>query len=490
MIMLKFRLIPRNLWGMLIVLLSFLVSSNISAQNVEATLFKEAIDVLEAAKRASADILSPTNFDEAMRYYDLAENQYQKGKKLEDIRRNLKASLVYFNQALDASKLAEVTFISVIKVRADAMDAEAAQYAKNEWKKAEDKFREAAEKLEDGDVNDAKKKGAEATTLYRQAELAAIKGNYLNETWALLDKAEKMNVGDRAPKTLQKAKELTQQAEKELNENRYDTDVARGLAQLAKYEAKHAIFLSNTIKKMKGSDLEDILLAAEKPIQKIATSMDVLAKFDEGYDKPTNQIIKYITAYQDSVSKLSQQNDDLNKQIKVQEARISELEDKLGGITVEQSDLKNRLEEAAKIREGFSSLEELFSRDEAILLRDGNNIRIRLIGLNFTPGQSIIKTEYYGLLSKVQKAIKTFPDCNVTIEGHTDSYGGDQLNMQLSTDRAAAVKQYLLANMGIEPYRIQAVGYGEDRPIANNETAEGRAKNRRIDIVISPKTTY
>ena len=81
-------------------------------------------------------------------------------------------------------------------------------------------------------------------------------------------------------------------------------------------------------------------------------------------------------------------------------------------------------------------------------------------------------------------------DRNVTIEGHTDSYGGDQLNMQLSTDRAAAVKQYLLANMGIEPYRIQAVGYGEDRPIANNETAEGRAKNRRIDIVISPKTTY
>jgi outer membrane protein OmpA-like peptidoglycan-associated protein len=489
MMMLKFKLTPGSLWGLLIAIILFLVSSNINAQTVEATLFEKAADVLESAKRASADILSPSNFDEALRYYEMAEDQYQKGKKLEDIRRNLKASLVYFNQALDASKLAEVTFTSVIKVRADAMDVEASQYASREWKKAEEKFREAAKKLEDGDVNDAKKKGAEAVTLYRQAELAAIKGNYLNETWSLLNKAERMDVGDRAPKTLQKAKELTQQAEKELNENRYDTDVARGLAQLAKYEAKHAIFLSNTIKKMKGNNLEDILLAAEKPVQRIATSIDVMAKFDEGYDKPTNQIIEYITAYQDSVSKLSQENDDLSKQIKVQEARIQELEDKLGGITVEQSDLKKRLEESAKIREGFASLEELFGRDEAILLRDGNDIRIRLIGLNFTPGQSIIKVEYYGLLSKVQKAIRTFPDCKVTIEGHTDSYGGDQLNQQLSTDRAAAVKQYLLANMGIEPYRIQAVGYGEDRPIANNETREGRAKNRRIDVVINPKTT-
>jgi OOP family OmpA-OmpF porin len=486
--MIKVKLVP-SVVGIIFILIFCSFSPNLIGQNVESKLFKEAIEVLEAAKRASADILSPNNFEEAMRYYDLAEEQYQKGKKLEDIRRNLKASLVYFNQALDASKLAEVTFTSVMKVRIDAMDAEASKYASGEWNKAEDKFREAAKRLEDGDVNDAKKKGAEATTLYRKAELEAIKANYLSETWNLLRLADKSNVGDRAPKTLKKAKDLVQQAEKELNENRYDTDVARGLAQLAKYEAKHAIYLSKVIKEMKNKDLEDILLAAEKPIQRIAASMDVVAKFDEGYEKPTNQIIKYITVYQDSASNLSQEVNALDQQIKDQQARIAELEEKLGGISEEQSDLKKRLEEAAKIREGFDSLEQLFTREEAILLRDGNDIRIRLIGLNFDPGQSIIQTEYYGLLAKVQKSIKTFPDCKVTIEGHTDSYGGDQLNQQLSTDRAAAVKQYLLANMGIEPYRVEAIGYGEDRPIANNETREGRAKNRRIEIVIHPKIT-
>lgn len=476
----RIKSIPTIL-SVLCAVLFFLYGTQLFAQGIEASLFKESIEVLEAAKRSGADILSPKNFDEAMRYYNEAEKQYQQGKKLEDIRRNLKAAMVHFNQALEASKLAEVTFTSVIKVRMDAMDAEASKFAKEKWKKAEDKFREAARELEDGDVNNAKKKGAEATARYREAELEAIKANYLSETWNLLKKAEEMDVDEEAPKTLQKARELAQQAEKELNENRYDTDMARGLAVQAKYEAKHAIFLSKAIKKMKKNSLESVLLAAEKPLQRIAAEMDMVAQFDEGYDKPTSNIIEKVKAYQDTIRKM----DDLRHQINVQQARIAELEEKFGG---EHSELKKKLEEVEKIRKGFATLEELFSRDEAILLREQNDIRIRLIGLNFAPGQSIIRPEYYGLLAKVRKSIDTFPGCKVTVEGHTDSYGSDQLNQQLSTDRAAAVKQYLLANMEIEPYRLEAIGYGEDRPIANNETAEGRAKNRRIDIVIHPKT--
>jgi outer membrane protein OmpA-like peptidoglycan-associated protein len=72
------------------------------------------------------------------------------------------------------------------------------------------------------------------------------------------------------------------------------------------------------------------------------------------------------------------------------------------------------------------------------------------------------------------------------VEGHTDSYGSDASNLNLSQERADAVKAYLLANMSMDPSRIEAIGYGESKPIANNETAEGRAKNRRIEIVIHP----
>jgi outer membrane protein OmpA-like peptidoglycan-associated protein len=92
------------------------------------------------------------------------------------------------------------------------------------------------------------------------------------------------------------------------------------------------------------------------------------------------------------------------------------------------------------------------------------------------------------LLSKVRKAINAFPECTVSILGHTDSYGSDEKNLQLSTERAEAAKQYLLANSNLAASRIDAVGYGESKPLANNETAEGRTINRRIEVVIHPWT--
>ncbi len=80
-----------------------------------------------------------------------------------------------------------------------------------------------------------------------------------------------------------------------------------------------------------------------------------------------------------------------------------------------------------------------------------------------------------------------FPKSDVRVEGHTDSYGTDEANLKLSEERSEAVRLYLTANMGSGAPKITSVGYGETRPIANNETADGRAKNRRIDIVIVPQ---
>ncbi len=179
------------------------------------------------------------------------------------------------------------------------------------WTEAEKKFNEAAGKLEDGDVNDAREKAGEAEKLYRQAELDAIKTNYLDETRELLKQAEKLDVKDRAPKTLLTAQQLVKQAEKELNENRYDTDVARSLAQQANYQAKHAIYLSNTIKQMKDKDQswEDLMLASETPLQQIAEKTEQVASFDTGFGKTTDEIIAYVTTYQDSVAGLSQDLD-------------------------------------------------------------------------------------------------------------------------------------------------------------------------------------
>ena len=102
-------------------------------------------------------------------------------------------------------------------------------------------------------------------------------------------------------------------------------------------------------------------------------------------------------------------------------------------------------------------------------------------------GQAILTPDNYTLLSKVQQAILTFGEPTVIIEGHTDSTGSAQTNLELSQQRAEAVKAYLVANKTLPASRIRAAGYGPDRPLAPNTTAEGRAINRRIDVLITPR---
>ena len=77
----------------------------------------------------------------------------------------------------------------------------------------------------------------------------------------------------------------------------------------------------------------------------------------------------------------------------------------------------------------------------------------------------------------------------VTIEGHTDSTGSAQMNQELSQKRAEAVKTYLVANKTLPSTRIRATGYGPSRPLAPETTPEGRAMNRRIDVLITPSQT-
>ncbi|MDB4941082.1 MAG: outer membrane protein [Labilithrix sp.] len=89
-------------------------------------------------------------------------------------------------------------------------------------------------------------------------------------------------------------------------------------------------------------------------------------------------------------------------------------------------------------------------------------------------------------LNEVADALtKGNPDSNMTIEGHTDSQGQRQYNMDLALKRAEAVKAQLVAR-GVAADRIKTAGIGPDRPVADNKTAEGRANNRRVEIIVEP----
>jgi len=168
------------------------------------------------------------------------------------------------------------------------------------------------------------------------------------------------------------------------------------------------------------------------------------------------------------------------------EEGIRALDERLGGATEERAALIQRLEAQARVKQQFEQVEKMFEASEARVFREGDTIILRLVGLTFDSGASDIRPDSFDLLGKVEQAIDVFPRSELIIEGHTDSHGGDEFNQTLSQRRAESVQQYMINAMRIPTYRLIATGYGETRPIASNETAAGRQRNRRIDIVIQP----
>lgn len=108
-------------------------------------------------------------------------------------------------------------------------------------------------------------------------------------------------------------------------------------------------------------------------------------------------------------------------------------------------------------------------------------IRLAAQGINFETGKDVIKAESFENLDKLVTILNEYPEAQVQISGHTDDVGDDAANLELSQNRADAVKRYL-ASKGVQDDRMTATGYGETQPIADNGSAAGRAVNRRVDF--------
>lgn len=459
--------------------LMLLLCISLNAQDMKKSLFGELDKKMAEAIELGLDILAPTNFENANNNYKDALKDYEDGANLSGIKEQISNAVKFLDAAKEKAKVSSITLKNSIAARNDAKKVDAEKNAPELWKQAEEKFRDAGEEVEDGDIPDAEEASNEAEELFRSAELTSIKLLYLDETRNLISSAKEADAESYTPKTLEKAIGLLNSAEKELSENRYDTDQPRSLAQQAKYEANHAIFLTKVIKDFEDSDrtMEDLKLSYEVSFQKIASHFDYEAKFDQPVADVTNRLVQELVELKTDLQNEQQTNMDLNREIKV-------LKEELSGLTKEKSQLDAKMAKLAELKAKVEKINQMFSDNEAEVLREGNDIYIRLKGLNFAVGKAVIEPANFGLLTKVQNAIKEFPGSSIVVEGHTDSYGSDEKNLELSQERASAVKQYIIANMSMDEKKIMAMGYGETKPIANNETKEGRTKNRRIDLII------
>jgi chemotaxis protein MotB len=157
--------------------------------------------------------------------------------------------------------------------------------------------------------------------------------------------------------------------------------------------------------------------------------------------------------------------------------RIQELEQMLnlkeGNMQTVQADLNDVVAE-------FSA------RDLSVEERGGKLYVSLSSALLFPSGSTQLNNEGRAAVRKLAQALKNNPDIDILVEGHTDSQGDARMNWNLSVDRAVSVTDALTA-FGVKPERITAAGRGEHMPIASNQTADGRSRNRRTEIVISPQ---
>jgi outer membrane protein OmpA-like peptidoglycan-associated protein len=120
--------------------------------------------------------------------------------------------------------------------------------------------------------------------------------------------------------------------------------------------------------------------------------------------------------------------------------------------------------------------------------RQGDNIILNMPGnITFQTNSSDINANFYDVLSSVVLVVKEYDKTLIDIAGHTDSTGSDAINQPLSERRAASVGNYL-TTQGIDARRVVTQGFGKSRPIASNDTSEGKSQNRRVEIQLTPLT--
>lgn len=458
------------------------------ADERERQLLAPAEVAREEAEAAEAVLLAPGGYGAGVAALDRARRGYQGGGNLDEVARLATEAARRFSEAARNASAARSTFVTTLQRREAAREAEAFRIATATWAQAEDALRAAARRLEGGDRQRALSGAAEAERLYDSAELQAIKATILTEARSQVAALRTARAERLAPRTSERAQSLLQQAEAELDADRSRSDVARRLAEEAAAAAANAIALAELQRDIRASNLgtEDLLLEWQDSLARIARAAGTEIDFSPGPRATTSALVAELASLR---ARAEQQQRDLaerDRQVQSLEDEIRELDGRLEGLSNEARDASLRLAARERAREQLQRLEALFATDEALVLRQGGDLILRLRALAFASGSARLPATSAAFMEKVGRAVALYPSARVTVEGHTDSSGNSAANQRLSQARAEAVRDYLVQNLRVSGGQVSAIGYGDTRPIARNEDAAGRRENRRIDLVITP----
>lgn len=499
------------------------LNSSFLAQTSIEALRKEAKSLSAKSLNTGGSVFAESDYKKAEELLADAIELIKENKKPESAVENLNQSIEIFKKTIETAKTMSPNFASLMKTRELVLIHGLSESTLKIWKEAEDNFVSAVEEFTDKNNEGVTKYSNLAEKLYKDAELVAIKDQYFSNIRETLANAEDNKLEKYAPKTLAKIKQHLLDAENVLNVNRYDTLAAKKSLASAFYEINHGTYMQTAFTKMQEEDKtwEDFQLLWEDPLVKIASDLKLEPKFDSDNQNITTKILQSINSGRTKLAESQKENSNLKNEIDqnkrtIEETKaalansqndniklkqeldaakktnedltksVEELKEKLALIEVENVKFKTDSETTERNQKLIDNISSMFLPSEAEVIKNGDLLIIRLVNINFPQNKATLEPQYFSLLNKVQKAIQTFPNGTVVIEGHTDGVGNYQKNIELSQDRANSVYQYLMSTMGADASRITVVGLGAAKPIANNSSEEGKAKNRRIEIVIHP----
>lgn len=379
----------------------------------------------EQARMHQADVLAYDDFKQGREYLDEARESLSEDEGAKESIESAAFAQAYFQQAIiNASKHGN-SYNNVLTAREAAVKAGVNNYEKSRESFAEvdADFRDESDEFTENIGPDMT---AELQKRYLDLEVWSVQENELGRAERVQELMRDKYAARLAPETFKKAQEDLLLAKNIIGKSPRDPNVYR-----------------------------ESVLAALRSTVLLQDVMNVIS--ENGLKTPESAALKIVMQ---------------NRKLERVEERVTAL----GSTVLKQAD-------TIAFQQVMENVGKEFSSDEAEVYQQGDKLIIRLKKMNFPVGQATIPERSEALLTKINMIVRGLNPAQVEVQGHTDSTGSQAINQTLSQKRAENVAVYL-KGQGL-PGTVEAKGYGPTKPLADNQTRDGRATNRRVDIVIS-----
>ncbi|NPV82609.1 MAG: OmpA family protein [Candidatus Aminicenantes bacterium] len=285
-----------------------------------------------------------------------------------------------------------------------------------------------------------------------------------------IEYANKINAAEHNPKAIEEAKKALDRARTLTRDKKNMAETARIAVQHAtraikdtvKYMEEKAAAEEEARRQAEKAALEQRAAQAESEAEKLAVQLEQIKQERAALDKEMADLARQMRELAEERDRLALEKDNLSLETERLAAEREAIK-------------KERDELASKLKGALSSVAETTETARGLI--------VNLAGVLFDVNKATLKPESQLKLAKLAGILMVFQDMKLSIEGHTDSTGSEELNLRLSTDRARAVYEFLMSQ-GVAPDRMKYQGFGSSKPVAPNDTEANRAKNRRVEVIV------